>query len=78
MRKKEPCVILTFSTTTEAMAMEAHAIATGLPGRLIPVPTAIHAGCGMCWKAPIGEKIPLLASVEEAKLPYEGIFELVI
>ncbi|MBE6928410.1 MAG: DUF3343 domain-containing protein [Ruminococcaceae bacterium] len=74
MRKKELCAILTFSTTTEAMAMEAQ----GLPGRLIPVPTDIHAGCGMCWKAPIAEKARLLAAVQERKLPYEGIFELVI
>ncbi len=78
MRKKELCIILTFSTTTQAMAMEAHAMDHDLPGRLIPVPTAIHASCGMCWKAPIAGKPLLLASVERARLPYEGIFELVI
>ena len=78
MRKKELCILLTFSTTTEAMAMESHAMKQGLPGRLIPVPTVIHAGCGVCWKAPISEKAPILDAVEKAKLPYEGIFELVI
>ena len=78
MRKKELCVILTFSTTTEAMAMESHAMHYGLPGRLIPVPTVIHAGCGMCWKAPIAVRAQILTSVEKAQLPYEGIFELVI
>ena len=71
-------MILTFSTTTQAMVMEACAMEQGLPGRLIPVPTAIHAGCGMCWKAPIAEKSRILASAEENGIPYEGIFELVI
>lgn len=78
MRKKELCVILTFSTTTEAMAMESHAMSNGLPGRLIPVPTAIHAGCGVCWKAPVAEKVLILTVMKKAQLPYEGIFELVI
>ena len=74
MRKKELCFLLTFSTTTEAMAVEC----LGLPGRLIPVPTAIHASCGMCWKSPIAAKSQILAAMEEAQLPYEGQFELVI
>ena len=78
MRRKELCLIVTFSTTTEAMAMESHATRQGIPGRLIPVPTLIHAGCGMCWKAPIAYKEPILHSVEETQLAYEGIFELVI
>ncbi|MBQ2446260.1 MAG: DUF3343 domain-containing protein [Oscillospiraceae bacterium] len=78
MRRKELCILLTFSTTTEAMAMEAHASAHGLPGRLIPVPTVIHAGCGVCWKAPIAEKPRILAAMEKEQLPYEGFFELVI
>ena len=71
-------MILTFSTTTEAMAMESYATAHNLPGRLIPVPTVIHAGCGACWKAPIAEKADILLAVENAQLSYEGIFELVI
>ncbi len=78
MRKKELCIILTFSTTTDAMAMESCAMSLGLSGRLIPVPTVIHAGCGMCWKAPISEKAMILTAMTKMQLSYEESFELVI
>ena len=52
MRKKEERFVVTFATTTGAMAMERACRTAGLPGRLIPVPRSITAGCGMCWSAP--------------------------
>ena len=51
MRAKELKLIVTFHTTTAAMAMEKACAAAGIPGRLIPVPREITAGCGMSWKA---------------------------
>jgi len=47
MREKKLWLIITFHTTTAAMAMEAICAAKNLPGRLIPVPREITAGCGM-------------------------------
>ena len=44
MRKKRDYVILTFRTTTDAMAMEAQCAACGIAGRLIPIPREITAG----------------------------------
>ena len=38
MREKKLWLIITFHTTTAAMAMEAMCAAKNLPGRLIPVP----------------------------------------
>ena len=38
MREKKLWLIITFHTTTAAMAMEAMCAAKDLPGRLIPVP----------------------------------------
>lgn len=78
MRRKELRVILTFSTTTDAMAMENYAMSHGIPGRLIPVPTAISAGCGMCWSAPMEAKDSVEDAVKAAALRTEGIYELVI
>ncbi len=78
MRRKELRVILTFPTTTDAMAMESYAVCHGIPGRLIPVPTAISAGCGMCWSAPINAKLQVQEAAEAAALRTEGIYELVI
>ena len=51
MREKKLWLIITFHTTTAAMAMEAMCAAKNLPGRLIPVPREITAGCGMSWRA---------------------------
>lgn len=51
MLKKKPTLIITFATTTQAMAMEKFCAERGLPGRLIPVPREITAGCGLSWKA---------------------------
>lgn len=51
MRKLEEKLVITFATTTQAMAMEYHCKEKGAPGRLIPVPKSITAGCGMAWCA---------------------------
>ncbi len=50
MREKKNWMILTFSTTTEAMKMEDVAARGHIPGRLIPTPREITAGCGLAWK----------------------------
>lgn len=51
MIKKERKLVITFHTTTEAMAMEKTCKETGAEGRLIPVPRAISADCGLAWCA---------------------------
>ena len=47
MRKQKPYYVLTFRTTAEAMAMEQKCGEQHIPGRLIPVPREITAGCGL-------------------------------
>lgn len=42
-------VVMTFESTHQAIAFEAAAQALRLPGRLIPLPQAISAGCGLAW-----------------------------
>lgn len=44
--------VTTFATTTDAFAFEDVARADQLPGRLIPLPTGIAAGCGLAWLSP--------------------------
>ena len=51
MIKKEMKLVITFKTTTQAMAMEQACKSEGADGRLIPVPRAISAGCGLAWCA---------------------------
>ena len=49
MRIKELKLVVTFHTTSEAMRMEKACKADSVPGRLIPVPRTISAGCGLAW-----------------------------
>lgn len=53
-------LIITFRTTTEAMRMEKFCMANGVKGRLIPLPEAISAGCGLVWKTEPEEKESLV------------------
>lgn len=78
MREKEFRIILTFATTTDAMAMETYCHENGVAGRLIPVPSAISAGCGMCWSAPVSEKTAIQSAAADAQLHCEGIYEMLI
>ena len=66
MREKEEKLIITFHTTSAAIAMEKHCKANGLPGRLIPVPREITAGCGLAWKAEPAAREALTAALDGA------------
>ena len=58
MRAKEPKIIVTFVNTTDAMKMEAVCEERKVPGRMIPVPKVISAGCGLAWcSAPENEDV---------------------
>lgn len=70
MLKKKPTLIITFATTTQAMAVEKFCAEHGLPGRLIPVPREITAGCGLSWKAQPEAKEQLTAALIDAGLKW--------
>ena len=50
MRARKTYVVLSFRTTLEAMEWEKQCLAAGIPGRLIPLPREISAGCGLAWR----------------------------
>lgn len=75
MRKKEPKTVITFATTADAMALEAAAKDFGdIPGRMIPVPSEIDAGCGFAWRCEPEDEAALLEAIERHGLAYEGRF----
>ena len=78
MREKQPRFVVTFRTTAEAMAMEKRCREAGVPGRLIPLPRAISAGCGMCWSAPREAREVVEDLVMEAHLDVDGIYQVVL
>lgn len=44
----------------------------GLPGRMIPVPGQISAGCGLAWKAAPQDQDALVSALAEAGIAVEG------
>lgn len=78
MRQKTLKLIVTFHTTTAAMAMEKACTAAGVPGRLIPVPREITAGCGMSWKAEPADRAVLESFVTEKNITVAGWYELML
>ena len=49
MRKKRQYIVLSFASTAHAMGWEKECAARGIPGRIIPLPGEITAGCGLGW-----------------------------
>ncbi len=78
MRQKTIRLVITFHTTTAAMAMESACIAAQLPGRLIPVPREITADCGMAWCAPLETRKELEAFLAAQGISPAGYYELLV
>ncbi|WP_298019871.1 DUF3343 domain-containing protein [uncultured Dysosmobacter sp.] len=78
MREKTEKCVVTFRTTTGAMAMERACKSAGVPGRLIPVPRTITAGCGMCWAAPPAAREAVEELVMEQHLDVDGIYAIIL
>lgn len=78
MRKKERKLIVTFHTTADAMEMESVCKRQNVPGRLIPVPQEISAGCGLAWCAEPECLEPVLSALERAGIAKEAVCECMI
>lgn len=76
MRRKTPKTVVTFATTNDAMAVEAAARKGGIPGRMIPVPSAIFAGCGLAWCVPAEKRAELERALAARNLPFETLHEV--
>ena len=75
-RQKKPALVITFDTTVQAMAAEELFRRAGLPGRMIPVPSQIAAGCGLAWKALPQERDALCTALDGAGISHGGCFVL--
>ena len=75
-RQKKPALVIAFDTTSQALAAEKLFTESGLPGRMIPIPSQITAGCGLAWKALPEERDALCAALDEAGIAHGGCFVL--
>ncbi len=79
MRRKYLQLVVTFATTTAAMEMEQRAEKAEISdGRLIPLPSEISAGCGLAWKTELSEKDTIMNFMEQQKLHWEAMYELLM
>ena len=78
MRKKELKLVVTFHTTADAMAMEKACKEHNVPGRIIPVPRAISAGCGLAWSAELNEKEQIADIMKQVGIQEEDMHECMV
>ena len=78
MRKKELKLVVTFHTTADAMAMEKACKEQQVPGRIIPVPRMISAGCGLAWCADLEDRERIAAMMKETGIEEEAMHECMV
>lgn len=78
MIQKIPRYLLTFYSTSGAMAVERYCKQNAIAGRLIPVPREISASCGLSWAVPEEQKSELVAVETEFADEIEGKWTLEI
>jgi hypothetical protein len=78
MIKKQERLVITFYTTTTAMAMESICKAAGADGRIIPVPGSITADCGLAWCAKNGSEDELLELMVRNNITPQGIYHCLV
>lgn len=76
MRVRERRLVVAFHTTHDAMAFEDYCLSRGIPGRLIPLPREISAGCGLAWSAPPGDEAGLREALARADIAPQHVKEL--
>lgn len=78
MRKKELKLVVTFHTTADAMAMEKACKEHQVPGRIIPVPRAISAGCGLAWCAELTDRDAIADVMRKIGIEEEDMHECMV
>ncbi|MBR5284782.1 MAG: DUF3343 domain-containing protein [Clostridia bacterium] len=73
MKAKEPTLVVTFANTPDAIAMEMFCKQNDLPGRLIPIPGVLKAGCGLAWKAPADQEALITEKLQAHGTKYAEI-----
>lgn len=74
--QKHRSLVIAFDSTTQALAAEALCRKEGLPGRIIPLPAEISAGCGLSWKAEPEDRDGIVRALDAAGIVWKGTFVL--
>lgn len=74
MRQKKDYCIMTFATTEDALAMEEFCRQQDIPGRIIPLPGDVAAGCGLCWRMSPEEARQWKPALQKQKI--QGVYTI--
>lgn len=72
----EKKLYITFYTSAEAMATERVCKEKNIQGRLVPVPRALSAGCGISFQTDTTLKEKLLELLKEENIEWEEYKEI--
>lgn len=72
MRTTKFYSLITFPTTCAAMRAERILLRAHAPGRLIPVPESVRAGCGLGWRVAPEDVTRVLEALGEG---WESVYE---
>lgn len=76
VREKRNYIVITFHTTAAAMHMEKYCNTRGIPGRLIPVPRQISAGCGLAFRMLPEEYRDFGKQLLDVEIEFENITQI--
>lgn len=78
MRSKKLTLVITFPSTAMAMKMEKEMQAVDAPGRIIPVPKAITASCGLAYiTEPENEEL-IRSRMKEREIVFDEVVTLML
>ena len=66
-------MVVTFPNTTAAMAFKDYCETNDVPGRLVPIPQSLHAGCGQAWSAPLSARKQLEGATSAPGIRYSEV-----
>ncbi len=76
MINKKLKLIVTFFTTSEAMATEKACKVNGIKGALISAPRKLAADCGISYASDVDNKEKIKQLLKDKKIEYDKILEL--
>lgn len=67
-------IVLTFGGTHDVVRAEQALLDTGLPVRVMPLPSTIRAGCGLCLRVAPDDAQAALRTLAAASIPVQQAY----
>ena len=74
--KSDEHILVTFTSTHDAIAFEKCALQLGVKVTLIPVPRDISTSCGLAARFPVSRLRPVLTTLDDGKASVEKFYLL--